>query len=125
MGEETKPLSREKADMGIRKDWGGKWMCARCPYKRVEGESISNHLSMANRETQSEYIQCPKCGKICKHAGNLKQHQTQQERTKKRDGQQRNGEESGEIFFRNSIRRLRKKTKIRIARKTHTKVKQN
>ena len=49
---------------------------------------------MTHRETQGRNIQFPRCGKLPKHAGNLKQHQSQEECGRKGNEQQRNGEEA-------------------------------
>ena len=61
----------------IRNDWGGRWMCERCPYERNDERSLRNHLAMTRKETQIKNIQCPKCEKTFKRIGNLKQHQLQ------------------------------------------------
>ena len=68
----------------IRKDWGGKWMCTRCPYEQNKESSLRNNLAMAHKETQSKNVQCPKCQKIQKHMGNLKQHHMECKGKKKR-----------------------------------------
>ena len=54
----------------------------------------------------------PEMWKISKHAGNLKQHQMQQECRANQMGKQRKGEEEwGDICFRNPLWRLRKEQK--------------
>ena len=105
-------IQRESRYGGIRKEWGDKWMCARCPYKWEEEGSLRNHLAMTHKEAQSKNIQCPECGKISKHMGNLKQHQIQKECGENQNGKQKTGEEEwGEICFRNPLRGLRGKQK--------------
>ena len=55
----------------IRKGLGGKWACTRCPYKREEEKSLTNHLAMEHRAAHSGAVKCPKCEKYPNMQGTL------------------------------------------------------